>query len=135
MPSLYEFYVIFSVFAILNARFFYHVGIYNFVRAINISGCALTSSNVHLDFQLTRVPPSCIYYNLLYFKTQYNCQFFLTWNWPGITTMLAGQGDRLQRPRFLVTGSLFRAVYLLCFTIKLLSSSFVKFRHFISNRN
>ena len=53
MPSLYEFYVIFSVFAILNARFFYHVGIYNFVRAINISGRALTSSNVHLDFQLT----------------------------------------------------------------------------------
>ena len=55
MPSLYEFYVIFSVFAILNARFFYHVGIYNFVRAINISGRALTSSNVHLDFQLTSV--------------------------------------------------------------------------------
>jgi hypothetical protein len=53
MPSLYEFYVIFSVFAILNARFFYHVGIYNFVRAINISGRAFTSSNVHLDFQLT----------------------------------------------------------------------------------
>ena len=53
MPSLYEFYVIFSVFAILNAQFFYHVGIYNFVRAINISGRALTSSNVHLDFQLT----------------------------------------------------------------------------------
>ena len=61
MPSLYEFYVIFSVFAILNARFFYHVGIYNFVRAINISGRALTSSNVHLDFQLTFYD----YYNAL----------------------------------------------------------------------
>ena len=46
-------YVIFSVIAILNARFFFHVGIYNFARAISISIRAFTSSNVHLDFQLT----------------------------------------------------------------------------------
>ena len=46
-------YVIFSVIAILNARFFFHVGIYNFARAISISIRAFTSSNVHLDFRLT----------------------------------------------------------------------------------
>ena len=46
-------YVIFSLIAILNARFFLHVGIYNFARAVNISVRAFTSSNVHLDFQLT----------------------------------------------------------------------------------
>jgi len=47
-------YVIFSVIAILNARFFCHAGIYNFMRALNISCRAFTSSNVHLDFQLTQ---------------------------------------------------------------------------------
>lgn len=72
MPSLYEFYVIFSVFAILNARFFYHVGIYNFVRAINISGRALTSSNVHLDFQLTLNFGVRIFFVPLYCKLQYS---------------------------------------------------------------